>query len=74
MGSNHIYIHFVLLKKRLTFCTFKAIPSDCFVFFSHLIKYFRLKNWNLRGGEGMIPQNEKLCQTILEKVNCWEIG
>lgn len=44
------------------------MPSDCFIFLI-LLSISSLRIWNLRGGEGIIPQNEKLCQTILELLN-----
>lgn len=67
MGSDHIYINnSCLIKKKTTFCTFQAIPNDCLTFPISL-SISGLRIWNLRGGEGKIPQHGKLCQTILEK-------
>lgn len=66
MGSNHISIYLVLLKKDNNVLYLWSNSSDCLIF-PILLSISGLRIWNLRGGEGKIPQYEKLCQTILEK-------
>lgn len=66
MGSNHISIYLVLFKKDSNILYLSSNSSDCLIF-PILLSISGLRIWNLRGGEGKIPQYEKLCQTILEK-------
>lgn len=66
MGSNHISIYLVLLKKDNNILYLSSNSSDCLIF-PILLSISGLRIWNLRGGEGKIPQYGKLCQTILEK-------
>lgn len=66
MGSNHISVYLVLLKKDNNILYLSSNSSDCLIF-PILLIISGLRIWNLRGGEGKIPQYEKLCQTILEK-------